>query len=144
STKLVLDPTSKLAYFKKHWPSNLLNDVLACVENVFEQCYNELHQSLTLLQPATTKSKVGGLKKLIQEVQSNLEDDSEAEPGAMSIRNPSKPWRAEFTNYIETIEAAPLAGMTTIWWGINTLRYPVWALLTRDYLSIMAASVSSE
>jgi hypothetical protein len=26
----------------------------------------------------------------------------------------------------------------------NALRYPVWALLARDYLSIMAASVSSE
>ncbi|KAG1797648.1 uncharacterized protein BJ212DRAFT_1289467, partial [Suillus subaureus] len=45
---MLLDPTSKLTYFKKHWPSNLLNDVLACAENVFEQCYNELNQSLAL------------------------------------------------------------------------------------------------
>ncbi|KAG1801330.1 uncharacterized protein HD556DRAFT_1203851, partial [Suillus plorans] len=34
---MLLDPTAKLAYFKKHWPLNLLDDVLACAENVFEQ-----------------------------------------------------------------------------------------------------------
>jgi hypothetical protein len=140
--------------------------VLACAENVFKQRYDELNQSLVLLQPTTTKSKVGGLKKLIREVQSDSEDDSVVlEPGAMSVGDPSKPWRAEFTSYIETIEAAPSAGMTTIqWWGvshfhshslrdclltavsvkINAQRYPVWASLARDYLSIMAASVSSE
>jgi hypothetical protein len=39
STILVLDPISKLAYFKKHWPTNLLNDVLAYAEMVFEQHY---------------------------------------------------------------------------------------------------------
>jgi hypothetical protein len=116
STILVLDPTSKLAYFKKHWPTNLLNDVLACAKTVFEQHYNELNQSLALLQPATTKSKVGSLKRLIQEVQSDSKDDSEAEPGAASIRDPSKTWRVEFTSYIETTEAAPLAGITTIQW----------------------------
>ncbi|KAG2028617.1 hypothetical protein BDR03DRAFT_1019571 [Suillus americanus] len=76
---MLLDPTSKLAYFKKHWPSNLLNDVLAS---------------------SNYKSKVGSLKRLIQEVQSDSEDDSEAEPGAASIGDPSKPWRAEFTSYI--------------------------------------------
>jgi hypothetical protein len=120
STILVLDPTSKLTYFKKHWPSNLLDDVLACAENVFEQHYNELNQSLALLQPVATKSKVGGLKRLIREVQSDSEDDFEAEPGASSIGYPSKPWRAEFTSYIETIEATPSAGMTTIqWWGVS-------------------------
>jgi hypothetical protein len=30
------------------------------------------------------------------------------------------------------------------WWGLNAARYPVWSSLARDYLSIMATSVSSE
>jgi hypothetical protein len=30
------------------------------------------------------------------------------------------------------------------WWGANADRYPVWALLALDYLSVMATSVSSE
>lgn len=164
TSDIVLDPTAKIAYFKKHWPSNLLDDVLTCAENVFKQRYDELHQDQVLSQPTTTKSKVSGLKKLIREVQSDSEDDAEPEPGATSPSDPSKPWRAEFTSYIETIEAVQSAGMTTIqWWGvsafhllrgflrltvvsvkINGQRYPVWASLARDYLSIMAASVSSE
>ena len=121
SAIIVLDPTAKLAYFQKHWPSNLFDDVLTCAKNVFKQRYDELNQSLVLSQPTTTKSKVGGLKKLIQEVQSNSEDDSVVlELSAMSVGDPLKPWRAEFTSYIETIEAAPSAGMSTIqWWGVS-------------------------
>jgi hypothetical protein len=34
--------------------------------------------------------------------------------------------------------------LTVVSVKINALRYPVWASLARDYLSIMAASVSSE
>jgi len=30
------------------------------------------------------------------------------------------------------------------WWGINSMQYPVWASLTRDYLSVMSSSVSAE
>lgn len=30
------------------------------------------------------------------------------------------------------------------WWGLNATRYPVWSSLARDYLSVMATSVSSE
>ncbi|SJL15969.1 uncharacterized protein ARMOST_19482 [Armillaria ostoyae] len=30
------------------------------------------------------------------------------------------------------------------WWGANAHRYPVWASLARDYLAVMASSVSSE
>jgi hypothetical protein len=31
---VVLDPTAKMAYFKKHWPEDLHGDVLSCVEEV--------------------------------------------------------------------------------------------------------------
>ncbi|KIM87794.1 hypothetical protein PILCRDRAFT_85648 [Piloderma croceum F 1598] len=73
---MLLDPTGKMAYFKKHWPENLQDEVLACAEGVVK----------------------------------------------------------------------PPAGMTTVqWWGINAQRYgPVWTSIAQDYLSIMAASVSSE
>ena len=30
----VLDPTAKMAYFKKHWPEDLQDDVLSCAEKV--------------------------------------------------------------------------------------------------------------
>jgi hypothetical protein len=37
SVNIVLDPTSKMAYFKKHWPEHLHDDVLSCAENVVSQ-----------------------------------------------------------------------------------------------------------
>jgi hypothetical protein len=74
-----------------------------------------------------------------------------------------KPWLAEFNRYLNTHDVLP-EGMTIVkWWGVcnvpfffklacahspffklNYLRYPVWGSLSRDYLSIMASSVSSE
>jgi hypothetical protein len=30
----VLDPMGKMAYFKKHWPEDLQDDVLSCAEKV--------------------------------------------------------------------------------------------------------------
>jgi len=131
----------------------------------FKARYLELNQatsSSSSTQPATKQSKSGGLKKLIREVLSDSEDDASTNP-TTSSGDPSRPWRAEFLGYIETIEASLPAGMSTIqWWGVSSLcyyeifllmtilfkinaqRYPVWASLSRDYLSIMSTSVSSE
>ena len=133
----------------------------------FKARYFELNQSMSsssLLQPTSKKSKAGGLKKLIRQVQSDSEDDMPPNAATASAGDPLRPWRAEFLSYIETLEAALPAGMSTIqWWGvsivyyttpklvadhiplkINAQRYLVWASLARDYLSIMSSSVSSE
>jgi hypothetical protein len=74
----------KITYFTKHWPSSLLDDVLACVEKVFEAHYSELNQNILSLSLATTKSKVSGLK-LIRQVQSDSKDDSEVDIGESTV-----------------------------------------------------------
>jgi hypothetical protein len=57
--------------------------------------------------------------------------------------DPSKPWQDDFHAYLNSKDH--LGDLTvTQWWGINAPRYPVWASLARDFLSIMATSVSSE
>jgi hypothetical protein len=57
--------------------------------------------------------------------------------------DPSKPWLRDFHAYLNSKDR--LGEMTVVqWWGINSPRYPVWASLARDFLSIMATSVSSE
>jgi len=41
-----------------------------------------------------------------------------------SAGDPLRPWRAEFLSYIETLEAALPAGMSTIqWWGVSIVYY---------------------
>ena len=77
--------------------------------------------------------------------------------------DPTKPWLAEFERYLMTHDVV-LEGMLIVeWWGacinlfiydsslysyylvvLNYSCYPVWGSLARDYLSIMASSVSSE
>jgi len=57
--------------------------------------------------------------------------------------DPAKPWRRDFHAYLNSKDH--LGDLTVVdWWGINALCYPVWASLARDFLSIMATSVSSE
>ncbi|TFY77436.1 hypothetical protein EWM64_g6574 [Hericium alpestre] len=56
----------------------------------------------------------------------------------------SAPWEREFEKYLNAEDDMPLEMSLVTWWGMNALRYPVWASLARDYLTVMASSVSSE
>jgi hypothetical protein len=79
---------------------------------------------LSSTQPATKQSKSSSLKKLIQEVLSDSKDDASTHPTTSFIGDPSRPWRAEFLGYLETIEAALQACMSMIqWWGVSSLYY---------------------
>jgi len=61
------------------------------------------------------KGKASGLKKLIRETQSSDEDDDMGDFTAPTVQPDSaKPWRADFMNYIDTLEAKLPPGMTTI------------------------------
>jgi len=55
----------------------------------------------------------------------------------------SKPWLHDFHAYLNSKDH--LGDMTVLqWWGTNSPRYPVWASLARNFLSVIATSVSSE
>jgi hypothetical protein len=88
----------------------------------FKARYFEMNQTTSSSsQPASKRSKAGGLKKLIREVLSDSEYDLSTNPAtSMAIGDPLRPWRAEFLSYLETIEAALPPGMSTIqWWGVS-------------------------
>lgn len=57
--------------------------------------------------------------------------------------DPLKLWLHDFHAYLNLKDC--LGGISIIqWWGINSPRYPVWASLACDFLSVMATSVSSK
>jgi hypothetical protein len=57
--------------------------------------------------------------------------------------DPSRPWLCSFHKYLNRQEN--LGDLSLIqWWDINSMQYPVWALLAQDFLSIMSSSVSAE
>ena len=87
-------------------------------------------------------------------------DESEGELEESPI-DPQSPWAREFHLYLNTATSMPESMSIIQWWGVsifyilvsyttnlhsqlNAQQYPVWASLARDYLSIMATSVSSE
>ena len=74
------------------------------------------HEMSAIVAPVK-KGKVNGLKKLIWEVESDDEDDILV---AVTHTDISKPWKTEFTCYLETLEAALASGMSMIqWWGVS-------------------------
>jgi hypothetical protein len=104
----------------------------------FKARYFELNQSMSLLlsQPTSKKSKAGGLKKLIQQVQSDSEDDMLPNAATASAGDPLQPWRAECLSYLKTLEAALPAGMSTIqWWGVSMVNYTTPKFIDNTYPS---------
>ena len=99
-------------------------------------------------QPSQSSSqKITIANKQLQVLLGELSDDEEVEsttgPGHENTHDPLRPWLQGFHQYLNTHEN--LGELSVVqWWGINSLRYPVWGAIAHDFLSIMATSVSSE
>ena len=113
--------------------------------------------------PATVKKHNKKLTQLLAQDSTDEEMDiplTSATPSPDSDTN--KPWLREFKLYIDGVDEVPNGMTITKWWGvrlihkylnyfcadilpeINSSRFPVWASLAKDYLSIMVSLVSSE
>jgi hypothetical protein len=85
----------------------------------FKARYLEMGKLTPTLQQSAKKGKASGLRKLIRETQSS-DDDEDFGDSATTDADPSRPWRADFKNYVDTLEVKPPAGMTTVqWWGVS-------------------------
>jgi hypothetical protein len=70
-------------------------------------------KSVSVPQPSVKKGKASGLRKLIRETQSSDEDE-DSSPLAAAATDPTRPWRADFMNYLNTAEAKLPPGMIII------------------------------
>ncbi|KAJ7659106.1 ribonuclease H-like domain-containing protein [Mycena polygramma] len=136
---MVLDPSHKLSYFKKHWPGDLQDAAIENMEETFKQRYLKLRGTPTAVSAPVKKAPALKLRRSVV-----INDDTGDSTRAQVHVDPLKPWLDEYQQYLSAVEVVP-PGMDTIqWWGINADRYPVWASLARDYLAVMSSSVSSE
>ncbi|KJA18309.1 hypothetical protein HYPSUDRAFT_69968 [Hypholoma sublateritium FD-334 SS-4] len=142
---MLLHPEQKLGYFKKNWEASLVEKVKELALNKLEERYKHIHASGTSSNVASSASqnsrrvkKRSGVSRRVMDTDS--EDEDEVDP----LSDPSKPWLAEFNRYLMVVESIPKDMNIVEWWGLNAHRYPVWASLARDYLAVMASSVSSE
>ena len=89
----------------------------------FEACYLEMGGLAMMPQICLKKGKASGLKKLIHQTQSSDEDE-DMRDSTPALPDSAKSWRADFMNYIDTVEAKLPPGMSTIqWWGVCTYLY---------------------
>lgn len=79
-------------------------------------------KSTLISQPLVKKAKASGLQKLICETQSEDEDEDMDNSPSTADADLSRPWYADFKNYIDTLEMKPPPGMSIVqWWGISIL-----------------------
>ncbi|RXW12193.1 hypothetical protein EST38_g13661 [Candolleomyces aberdarensis] len=135
---MILDPNIKTHHFKKNWGQDLELDVRKEAEGIFQKRWEATHRSSNV-STAAPLAPSGS--------QSRLHDDSsdDDEPlQAIPPSRPQNPWLKEFNSYLDGDDELDKSQSVVSWWGINAQRYPTWASLARDYLAIMALSVSIE
>lgn len=85
----------------------------------------------------TTSKKSSKMKRLLSDSYSDSQPVSSPETAPVT-------WQAKFDEYINGTDELGEDKSIVAWWGLNSQRLPVWAAIARDYLPIMASSVSSE
>ncbi|KIL55647.1 hypothetical protein M378DRAFT_57305, partial [Amanita muscaria Koide BX008] len=143
---MVLHPGKKLSHFTKYWTSVNEEEITSVLKKKFEEHYKCVRSNNTA---SSASDRYAGQVKPTQRkglLRDNPQTDSEAEDDMVSttFNNTTEPWMAEFNQYLKTVEAIADDVDIVSWWGLNAPRYPTWASLARDYLAVMASSVSSE
>ncbi|KZT00108.1 hATC-domain-containing protein, partial [Laetiporus sulphureus 93-53] len=141
---IMLDLTMHFGFFKEGWSIALQKDAMELMKKINR--YVELNSSAESVMVAVSKMKT--LQRYLSSlVDLSSDDDDEARSSlslTQALLDPEKQWEHDFQKYIDLNEDVP-DGMSTVqWWGLNAHCFPVWASLTKDYLAIMATSVSSE
>jgi hypothetical protein len=129
---LVLDPKEKMGYFKKHWSTDLQDDVDKCAEAVVWSSFSALIHKLIHYQfkeqwlllsggltvRSSVQSKKGkGLHALLQELSD--EEDEMVGMGLDVPEDPQRPWLCDYWAYMDVLEQM-LEGWTVIqWWGVS-------------------------
>ncbi|KAF5318361.1 hypothetical protein D9611_014218 [Ephemerocybe angulata] len=136
-----LDPNLKTLHFKKAWA----NDLELPARDLMLKIFTERWKSLNATSPAPRP-----MAHARSQLDIDMSDDDEfstpntPSPPLVPAPNADKPWLWEFNRYIDGDDRLEHEQGVVAWWGLHSHVLPTWASLARDYLAIMASSVSSE
>ncbi|KIL54468.1 hypothetical protein M378DRAFT_92486, partial [Amanita muscaria Koide BX008] len=140
---MLLDPSQKTEHIRKYWGDELLAEALMHAEDL--ERYREIYAntSPSAMNFSKTRTNQTTQRQRLNRLMRELSDDEDSDIPTPVLFDPARPWLQEYHGYLDSKDH--LGGLSIVkWWGINASRYPVWASLSRDFLSIMATSVSSE
>ncbi|EMD31003.1 hypothetical protein CERSUDRAFT_69644 [Gelatoporia subvermispora B] len=153
---MVLDPQQKLTHIKENWTEKLHDEALAVVQKLFRERYYEIYPKSDV-RAVSVISRTGSSTCVNHTRPAALAELSSNEEELNSMLRPVQPvnmlsdeaaaeqaCKRAFCKYLELDDGVPEGMEIVQWWGLNGHHYPVWASLARDYLAIMATSVSSK
>jgi hypothetical protein len=146
----VLNPKEKMAYFKKHWSTELQDDVIECVEEVVRHaclftfcgliCVSQFKERYLSLSSGSTTTQSAQPKphKKLNVLLRELSDDEEitTEAGTGVPEDPKRPWLTDFRKYLDVVEQVPDDYSAIGWWGVSDCNFVYHAAL----LSVLCLS----
>ncbi|KAJ3505119.1 hypothetical protein NMY22_g17694 [Coprinellus aureogranulatus] len=145
---MVLDPALKTSYFQKNWAAGIELSSRTQAEKVFRERWELLNAASTSTAPTASRPLAATTSKSALDLDISDDEDTPS-PAPTPTPTPAasgtdKPWLKEFKRYVDGEDELEAGQSVVAWWGVHSRRLPTWASLARDYLAIMASSVSSE
>ncbi|KAG6863443.1 hypothetical protein C0991_005755, partial [Blastosporella zonata] len=115
---VVLDPSTKMTHFAKHWDKQLQDDIQDSAEKIFKEQYQDLFGSSGAPRPVL-KAKNSKISRLLAELSddSDSDDGNEVPVSSVADGDSSKPWLCEFNQYLDSIDIVPEGMTLPAWWG---------------------------
>ncbi|KZT06852.1 hATC-domain-containing protein, partial [Laetiporus sulphureus 93-53] len=141
---IILSPRIRFSFFERSWPKSLRDEAMLLIRRIryADVCgaANPANEAMLL----KTKS-IRCMGSMLADLSSDEETHAMPSKGAsQTVIDPGQEWEKEFNKYVMLDDDIPETVSTVHWWGLNAHCFPIWASLARDYLAIMATSVSSE
>ncbi|KAJ3527051.1 hypothetical protein NMY22_g9922 [Coprinellus aureogranulatus] len=139
---MILDPGLKTQYFAKNWGEALELETRKVTEDIFRKRWEQLNKPLPTPSTSSTRPLAPSTSRSRLQAEDSDDESEATAPTATPVVE--KPWMKEFMRYLDGDDELEEGQSVVAWWGVHCRRLPTWASLARDYLAIMASSVSSE
>ncbi|KAI9437033.1 hypothetical protein H4582DRAFT_2078100 [Lactarius indigo] len=124
---MVLNPSSKMAYFKKNWDPDLFLEVEDVVQTCSSTTYFVRMPQPSPLAPPPPPASANHQHQTTGCV--NIDDIDSESDGDGEVIDPDRPWFNEWMAYLNSNEVIPKGVGMVHWWGIHGQCYPTWDIV---------------